>query len=140
MKRQPKERRGNTSVSASELATMGRCERQIVLMRRPGPGTAHLQRAARLRGVRAHLEFQAEGERELIEQQLRYPPQGGSGGTAPALDGQEMVGGEGSGLRTVALRLISCVHQHLRDRQQLHGRQLWWLTKRWWPRSNKTAR
>jgi len=138
MKRQPRERRGNTSVSASELAIMGRCERQIVLMRRPGP-TAHLQRAARLRGVRAHLEFQAEGERELIEQQLRYPPQGGPGGTAPAWDGQEMVGGEGSGLPTVAVRLIFCVNQYLRRLQKLFGRQRWWPIKLWWPRSNRTS-
>lgn len=140
MKRQPRERRGNTSVTASELAIMGRCERQIVLMHRPGPGTAHLQRAARLRGVGAHQEFQAEGERELIEQQLRYPPQGGPGGTAPARDGQQMVGGQGSGLRTVAVRLISCVNQYLRGRQQLLGRQRWWPIKRWWPRSNRNSR
>ena len=61
MKAAKKERRRRTSVSASELAQMGVCERLVVFEHRHGNRTTTAQRAAIRRGLRAHEEFYREG-------------------------------------------------------------------------------
>lgn len=49
------------TVSASELAQMGRCERLVVLERIHGKRTSLTLEAARRRGIAAHARFEREG-------------------------------------------------------------------------------
>ena len=61
MKAAKKERRRRTSVSASELALMGVCERLVVFEHRHGKRTTTDQCAAIRRGLRAHEQFYRDG-------------------------------------------------------------------------------
>lgn len=61
MKAAKRERRRRTSVSASELAQMGVCERLVVFEHRHGKRTTTDQRAAIRRGLRAHEQFYRDG-------------------------------------------------------------------------------
>lgn len=56
-----KERSRRISVSASELAQMGVCERLVVFEHRHGKRSTTEQRAAIRRGLRAHDQFYREG-------------------------------------------------------------------------------
>lgn len=56
-----KKRWRQTSVSASELAQMGVCERLVLFEHRHGKRTTTEQRAAIKRGLRAHEQFYLEG-------------------------------------------------------------------------------
>lgn len=51
------------SVSATELATLGRCERQLVLDARYGKTPARSTKADRQRGDREHLRHHVEAQR-----------------------------------------------------------------------------
>ena len=61
MKAAKRERRRRTSVSASELAQMGVCERLVVFEHRHGKRSSTEQRAAIRRGLRAHEQFYRDG-------------------------------------------------------------------------------
>lgn len=53
--------RPRDSVSASELAEMGVCERRVLLAHRHGARRTSAQRRAMRRGLRAHEQFHRDG-------------------------------------------------------------------------------
>ena len=55
------------SISATELATLGRCERQVVLDARYGKTAARSNQAARKRGDQEHLRHHVEVQRYAKE-------------------------------------------------------------------------
>lgn len=57
----------NKSISATELATLGRCERQLVLNARYGKAASRTTQAARQRGDREHLLHHIEVQRYAKE-------------------------------------------------------------------------
>ena len=61
MGRQTKADSGDRSVSASELAQMGRCERLVVFEHVHGRRRTESQQRDRKRGLRAHEQFEHEG-------------------------------------------------------------------------------
>lgn len=61
MKHCNKRRRADATVSASELAQMGRCEQLVVFEHRQGQRRLPHQEAARRQGLAAHERFEKEG-------------------------------------------------------------------------------
>jgi hypothetical protein len=61
MKHCSKRRRADTTVSASELAQMGRCEQLVLFEHRQGQRRLPHQEPARRRGLAAHERFEQEG-------------------------------------------------------------------------------
>ena len=62
MKAAAKRRRRSASVSASELAQMGVCERLVVFEHRHGTRSTPAQRSAIERGLQAHERFYRDGQ------------------------------------------------------------------------------
>lgn len=62
MKHRSKRRRDSATVSASELAQMGRCEQLVVFEHRHGQRRLPHQEAARRQGLAAHERFEQEGQ------------------------------------------------------------------------------
>ncbi|MEI8158615.1 MAG: hypothetical protein WCH60_17265 [Burkholderiales bacterium] len=64
--------RRRVSVSASELAQMGVCERLVVFEHRYGKRLSLVQHQAIKRGLRAHTRFFGEGSRALTRTGRRF--------------------------------------------------------------------
>src|SRR6218665_2175668 len=85
-------RGGTTGVSASELATMGACERRVVLEHRHGRRVSAAQQDAIRRGSRLHAAFGAPAR-------AGRGGMGGGGGWEGVLEGGAGGGQVGAGSR-----------------------------------------